>query len=112
MDWRRRLRDTFGVAEGASKRRRRVFVEDARRDGAYLRATWHPDGRQFVVSTWTDDVCTGAVRVPVEEAAALIGLLADGMAEAAATPPPERHPAAPGWRARVDSWLRRSRRAA
>jgi len=100
------------VAEGASKRRRRVFVEDARRDGAYLRATWHPDGRQFVVSTWTDDVCTGAVRVPVEEAAALIGLLADGMAEATAPPPPEQHPSAPGWRTRIDGWLRRTRRAA
>ena len=61
-----------------------MFVEDARRDGTYLRATWHADGRQFVVSTWTDDVCTGAVRIPVEQAAELIGLLADGMAEATA----------------------------
>jgi hypothetical protein len=101
------------MAEGPSTRRRRVFVEDARREGAYLRVTWHPDGRQFVVSTWTDEVCTGAVRVPVEEAAALVGLLADGMAEAAAAaPPPSGTPHAPGWRARVDALLRRARRAA
>jgi hypothetical protein len=101
------------MAEGPSTRRRRVFVEDARREGAYLRVTWHPDGRQFVVSTWTDDVCTGAVRVPVEEAASLIGLLADGMAEATvATPPPTGTPRAPAWRARVDALLRRARRAA
>jgi hypothetical protein len=101
------------MAEGPSTRRRRVFVEDARREGAYLRMTWHPDGRQFVVSTWIDDVCTGAVRVPVEEAAGLIGLLADGMAEAtAAAPPPTGTPQATGWRARVDALLRRARRAA
>jgi len=100
------------VAEGASKRRRRVFVEDARRDGAYLRATWHAEGRQFVVSTWTDDLCTGAVRVPVERAADLIGLLADGMADATAPPPPERHSGSTGLKARLDGLLRRVRHAA
>jgi hypothetical protein len=102
------------MAEGPSTRRRRVFVEDARREGAYLRMTWHPDGRQFVVSTWTDDVCTGAVRVRVEEAAGLIALLADGMAEAtaAAPPPTTGTPHTTGWRARVDALLRRARRAA
>ena len=41
---------------------RRVLIEDARRDGHHLRVTWHPGNRQFVVSTWHDDVCTGATR--------------------------------------------------
>jgi hypothetical protein len=65
-----------------------VFVEDARRDGTYLRVTWHPEGGQFVVSTWDDDLCTGAVRVPAAAAAPLIALLADGMADAAGAPAP------------------------
>ena len=44
--------------------RRRVFIEDARHNGVYLRTTWHDEAGQFVISTWNDDVCTGAVRVP------------------------------------------------
>jgi hypothetical protein len=75
---------THRVAE-SSQRRRRVFVEDARANGLFLRTTWHPEGRQFVVSTWNGEVCTGAVRVPVEGAAELISLLADGLADAAET---------------------------
>jgi hypothetical protein len=67
--------------------RRRLFIEDARRNGLYLRTTWHPEAGQFVISTWNDDVCTGAVRVPVAEVAQLIGLLADGLADVAAVPP-------------------------
>jgi hypothetical protein len=63
-----------------------VLVGDARNNGSYLRTTWHVEGRVFVVSTWNDEVCTAAVRVPVEDAAELVGLLADGLAEAAAVP--------------------------
>jgi hypothetical protein len=67
-------------------RRRRVLVGDARNNGSYLRTTWHVEGRVFVVSTWDEEVCTAAVRVPVEDAAGLVGLLVDGLAEAAAMP--------------------------
>lgn len=62
------------------------MVGDIRNDGSYLRTTWHVEGRVFVVSTWNDQVCTGAIRVPVEGAAELVGLLVDGLAEAAVTP--------------------------
>jgi hypothetical protein len=72
-----------GVAERTG--RRRVFVEDARGNGQYLRATWHAEANQFVISVWNDDVCTAAVRVSSERAAELIGLLADGMAAAIPT---------------------------
>jgi hypothetical protein len=77
-----------------STRRRRVLVEDARRAGQHLRGTWHPDERRFVISTWNHDVCTGATRLDVEAAAALAGLLVDGMADAAARRAPAP-PAAP-----------------
>lgn len=91
--------------------RRRVFVGDARENGVYLRATWHPDGGQFVVSTWNDEVCTGAVRVRAADAAPLIGLLADGLADAAARPAVEVSPVEPahatGRFDRLRAWLRR-----
>jgi hypothetical protein len=63
---------------------RRVFVEDARGDGKFLRMTWHPDRRTFVVSTWDGTVCVGATRVPVEQAPALIDVLVRVLADAAA----------------------------
>ena len=102
------------MAEGPSTRRRRVFVEDARREGAYLRMTWHPDGRQFVVSTWTDEVCTGAVRVPVAAAGELASLLIDGLTHAATTPAVReaKTPSRPDPLARVRAWLQRLRLSA
>lgn len=63
-------------------KRRRVLIEDSRRNGRYLRTTWHAEGRTFVLSTWTDEVCTGAVRIPVERASDLVNLLSDGMGDA------------------------------
>ncbi len=62
--------------------RRRVFVEDARRNGQFLRVTWHGDRQQFVVSNWEDTVCVGATRVPVAQAPELVGLLVEGLADA------------------------------
>ena len=77
-------------------RRRRVLIDDSRHNGTYLRTTWHPEGRTFVVSVWNDDVCTAAVRVPAEQSAELVSLLVDGLAEAATTPVPVPGTAEPG----------------
>jgi hypothetical protein len=74
---------------GRPLRRRRVIVGDARSNGTYLRTTWHAENEVFVVSTWNEEVCTAAVRVPVEGAAELAGLLVDGLAEAARSPAAE-----------------------
>jgi hypothetical protein len=90
--------------------RRRVLIEDARRNGHHLRATWHAESRQFVFSTWRDDVCTGAARVAVEDVAELTGLLVDGLADSAATTPPApRAPSparSPGLGDRARAWWR------
>jgi hypothetical protein len=88
-------------------RRRRVLVEDARHQGHHLRVTWHPDERQFVVSTWSRDVCTGSARLATDDAAALATLLVDGLADAAATPVPV--PALPPARAGVAGLVDRLR---
>jgi hypothetical protein len=90
---------------------RRVLIEDARRDGTYLRTTWHGDRQTFVVSTWRDEVCTGAVRVPVAAAGALARVLIDGLADAATAPAPAgpatRH--RPDVLARARAWIQRLR---
>ena len=65
-----------------------MLVEDAQRSDHHLRATWHPDERQFVVSTWSQDVCTGAARLGVDAAATLAALIVDGLTDAAASPSP------------------------
>jgi hypothetical protein len=72
--------------------RRRVFIEDVRDNGTYLRTTWHPERRLFVVSTWAGEVCTGAVRLPAGEAAELATLLVDGLADASERPTPAAAP--------------------
>lgn len=95
-------------------KRRRVLIGDARRNGRYLRATWHPEDRMFVLSTWTDEVCSGAVRIPIDKAADLITLLADGLSDAVNPqhgPPEPRRAVSPqhhvdGVKAALFGWLR------
>ena len=103
------------MADGATYRRR-VFVQDARGDGSYLRATWHPERRAFVVSTWRGDVCTGAVRVSVGAAAELVHVLIDGLTEAARTSAPPATAAARSTGrdvlARARAWIQRLRLSA
>jgi hypothetical protein len=96
--------------------RRRVLIEDARRDGTYLRTTWHPERQAFVVSTWRNEVCTGAVRVPVAASGELARLLIDGLTDAATTPATPPTPAKshlrPDVLARARAWLHRLRLSA
>jgi hypothetical protein len=86
-----------------------VFLLDARGDGQYLRATWHPNGRLFVLSHWQDDVCVAATRLDVADAGELVALLATGLTDAATTPvapPAPPQPVTPSARARARSALR------
>jgi hypothetical protein len=95
--------------------RRRVLIEDARRDGSYLRTTWHAERRAFVVSTWRGEVCSGAVRVPVAAAGELAHLLLDGLTHAATTPAPVQSAKTrgrPDMLARARAWLQRLRLSA
>jgi hypothetical protein len=38
----------------------RVWVADARRDGTFVRVTWHQEDRLFVVIHWRNEVCIAA----------------------------------------------------
>ncbi|MGH9192859.1 MAG: hypothetical protein ACRDZ0_10375 [Acidimicrobiales bacterium] len=103
------------MGDGATYRRR-VFIEDARGDGSYLRTTWHADRKAFVVSTWRNEVCTGAVRVPVAAAGELARVLIDGLTDAVTTPAPagpsRRTRARADVLARARAWLHRLRLSA
>jgi hypothetical protein len=90
--------------------RRRVFVEDARRNGQFLRVTWHGEEQQFVVSNWDDNVCVGATRVPVASVPDLVGLLVDGLADASRPSDASRPPTS--LREHLVAWWRARRRRA
>jgi hypothetical protein len=84
----------------------RVFVEDVRRNGGFLRVTWHDDARTFVVSNWEGDVCVGASRVDVQGAAKIVGLLTGGIAAAASAAPAPAPPAPTTLPALLKAWWR------
>lgn len=48
-----------------------------------LRASWHAEQGCVVLSTWKDSTCTGSARLTPEDAARLVALLAQGLAELA-----------------------------
>lgn len=85
--------------------RRRVFVEDVRRNGQFLRVTWHGESQQFVVSNWDDTVCVGATRVDVADAPELVGVLVEGIADAA-TQPAVIEPGPRSLREHLTAWWR------
>jgi hypothetical protein len=93
-------------------KRRRVLIADARRNGSYLRTTWHAESGVFVVSTWNDEVCLGAIRVPVADAAELMSLLMDGLVETiGAAPLPDAPPVGTpsswdAFRSQLRAWMR------
>jgi hypothetical protein len=62
----------------------RVFIEDSRDNGTFLRVTWHPEGQQLVVSHWRDEVCLAATRDDPARTPDLIALFVRGLGEVAA----------------------------
>ena len=69
------------------------MLPDVRGKGTFVRVTWHPDRRLLVLSHWRDDVCVAASRLPIEDAAPLIAMLADALGDAAGTPHSDAAPA-------------------
>lgn len=56
------------------------------RSGRALRVSWHTEEGVAVLSTWRDGTCVSSVHLDPEAAAALIGLLAQGLASQADVP--------------------------
>jgi hypothetical protein len=59
------------------------WYADSRDGGRALRVSWHAERGCVVLSTWNDGTCTGTARLGPPEAARLVALLADGLAELA-----------------------------
>jgi hypothetical protein len=59
------------------------WFADARDGDRALRVSWHAERDCVVLSTWRNDACVGSVRLTGEDAARLIGALADGLATSA-----------------------------
>jgi hypothetical protein len=62
------------------------WLADARDGERAMRVTWHLELGCVVLSTWRDGTCVATARLTPEEAARLIGVLADGLAGAAVEP--------------------------
>ncbi len=60
------------------------WLPDARDGDRALRVSWHAELGCVVLSTWRGDTCVGTVRLAPSEAARLVGVLAEGLAAAAA----------------------------
>lgn len=69
-----------------------------------MKASWHPEIGVVLLSLWQGDHCTGTFRLPIADAAGLMHLLVDALAEA---PPPPEPPARPSLWARLVGLLRR-----
>ena len=63
---------------------RRALIEDRRRPGAYLRATWHPDRRVVVISHWHGDICAASTTLSLADLPRLISLLVSALSDAVA----------------------------
>ena len=59
------------------------WFPDARPGDRALRVSWHLEVGCVVLSTWRDGGCVSTTRLTPDEAARLIGVLADGLAAAA-----------------------------
>jgi hypothetical protein len=59
------------------------WFEDVRAGERAMRVSWHLDMGCVVLSTWRDGACVSTIRLSTDEAARLIGVLADGLATAA-----------------------------
>ncbi len=60
---------------------RTTALPDVRGGHRALQVTWHERDDVFVVSTWRDGECVASARLAPAEAAALIGALAEGLAD-------------------------------
>lgn len=71
------------------------YADSRATDGRALRASWHAEQGCVVLSTWRDSTCTGSARLAPQDAARLVALLSQGLAELAACADDVNPPAPP-----------------
>jgi hypothetical protein len=62
------------------------WFADARDGDRAMRVSWHVELGCVVLSTWRGGACVATTRLSTDDAARLIGVLADGLAAAAESP--------------------------
>lgn len=67
------------------------WIPDARGHGRGVVVSARPEAGLVTVSVWRENVCSATMRLAPEEAAALIGALADGLADLDAPEELRRH---------------------
>jgi hypothetical protein len=87
--------DRRASARTARPDRAGTWFADERGIDRRLKVSWHPDRRLFVLSVWHDDTCTATFRLPLGEAARLVGVLVGVLGEAAEAAEPPAPPHAP-----------------
>jgi hypothetical protein len=88
----------------------RQWFDDERRAGRRLGVTSHPDHGLVVLSMWSGETCTATFRMPMTDAARMIGALADGMAGGLVTADVPTAVAVRPWWARLADRFRRPRK--
>jgi hypothetical protein len=94
------------MGEGDAVFDRQEWFADSRGEGRRMRARWHREEGLIVLSLWQGSSCTGTFRMPVQDAARLIGTLADSLADAARVPGRAPIPPRP-WREAFLGWFHR-----
>jgi hypothetical protein len=80
----------------------RTWFVDPRGPARRMGVANHADHGLVILSLWAGDTCTATFRMPVADAARMIGVLADGLAAAIPEAEPVTvPPASRGWRARL-----------
>lgn len=57
-----------------------AVLPDVRGEHRALQVTWHEDDGVVVLSTWRAGICVATVQLAADDAAGLIGVLAEGLA--------------------------------
>jgi hypothetical protein len=96
------------VAEQLRRSNREWFI-DRRDRGRRLQVTWHRDARTAVLSIWHGETCSATFQLPIEDAARLIGHLAEGLSNAVVECEWRTTPAPETWATRLVRRLRRTR---
>lgn len=96
------------MAEPLRRQEKRHWFTDDRTPARRMGVSWHAENGLMVLSLWQGDECTATFRLPIEDAARLIQILAGGLGESVqnATSSPPANP--PSWFDRVMGKLRPS----
>ncbi len=102
------------VATNAAPRAAVGMYRDVRGDERWLRLTWHPAHRAFVLSIWRDDVCAASFQMTRGTSAGLVSDLVQTLSEPIeiALPEPVESGVLSRLRSRIRQWasdLRRHR---